>query len=53
MGEPTYFIDDTAKTAREAEVPGADFDNGMNYGGSNTPGVGINMNEGAVVGTPA
>lgn len=52
MGEPTYFIDDVARTAREAEVTAADFDNGMNLGGSNACGIGINMNEGAVVGTP-
>ena len=52
MGEPTYFIDDAAQTARAAEVTGADFDNGMNLGGSCACGLGINMNEGAVVGTP-
>jgi hypothetical protein len=33
MGEPTVFIDDAAVTAREAEVPAANFDNGMNLGG--------------------
>ena len=52
MGEPTIFVDATAKTAREAEVPEANFDNGMNNGGSCACGIGINMNEGAVVGTP-
>lgn len=49
----TAFIDDTAVTSREAEVPAANFDNGMNLGGSCAPGVGINMLEGAIVGTPA
>jgi len=52
MGEPTVFIDDAAVAARTPEVPAASFANGMNLGGSNAPGVGINMNEGAVVGTP-
>ena len=52
MGEPTYFIDDIARTAREAEVTAASFDNGMNLGGACACGLGINMNEGAVVGTP-
>ena len=52
MGEATYFIDDIARAARELEVVDASFVNGMNNGGSNAPGVGINMNEGAVVGTP-
>ena len=50
--EPTYFVDDAAVTAREAEVTAADFDNGCNLAGSNGAGIGINMNEGAVVGTP-
>lgn len=50
MGEATYFIDDTAVTARELEVTAAAFDNGMNLGGSNAPGIGINMNEGAIDG---
>lgn len=52
MGELTFFIDDIARTARALEVDAADFDNGMNLGASNAPGIGINMNEGAVVGTP-
>jgi hypothetical protein len=51
MGEPTVFIDDAAVTAREAEVPEANFNNGMNLGGSNACGIGINMNEGAIVGS--
>lgn len=48
----TAFVDDTAVTARKLEVTGANFDNGMNVGGSNAPGVGVNMLEGAIVGTP-
>ena len=52
MGEPTYFQDDVAMTARALEVAEADFLNGMNMGGSCAPGIGINMNEGAIVGTP-
>ena len=31
----TYFQDDAAKAAREAENPGAYFDNGANMAGSN------------------
>jgi hypothetical protein len=52
MGEPTFFQDDAAETARALEVVGASFVNGANMGGSCAPGLGINMNEGAVVGTP-
>lgn len=48
----TFFVDDAAVTAGEARVPNADFDTGMNFGGSNAPGVGINQGGGAVVGTP-
>ena len=39
--QPTSFLDATSVTAREAEVPLAAFDNGMNLGGSNAPGLGI------------
>ena len=52
MGEPTFFQDDVAVTARELENTGASFVNGANLAGSNAPGIGINMNEGAVVGEP-
>jgi len=52
MGEPTFFIDDTAVIARKLEVTAADFDGGANLAGSCACGIGINMNEGAVVGTP-
>lgn len=47
---PTFFVDDTAVTAREAEVTNADFDTGMNLGGACACGIGINMLQGAVVG---
>ena len=54
MGSPaTYFIDDTAVTARALEVPNASFVNGANNAGSCAPCIGINMLEGAVIGTPA
>ena len=49
---PTKFNDSTGQTAREAEVTGANWDNGVNLGGGNSPGVGINQGRGAVVGTP-
>jgi hypothetical protein len=52
MGNPTAFTDDSARGLREAEVPDANFVNGMNLGGSCAPGLGINAEEGAVVGTP-
>ena len=39
--QPTSFLNATSVTAREAEVPLASFDNGMNLGGSNAPGIGI------------
>ena len=38
----TYYVDSTARTAREAEVPLASFDDGMNDAASNAPGIGIN-----------
>jgi len=52
MSIPTFFQDDVAATVRAVEVAGASFDNGMNLGGSNAPGIGINMLKGAIVGTP-
>lgn len=39
--QPTSFINATSVTARAAEVPNASFDDGMNLGGSNAPGIGI------------
>jgi hypothetical protein len=53
MGNPTFYIDTSAVAARTSEVPDASFINGMNAGGSNACGVGVNADEGAVVGTPA
>jgi len=38
----TYGINDTTVTARSAEVTAADWSGGLNLGGSNAPGVGIN-----------
>ena len=52
MARPSFFIDDIAVTARELDVPEASFDDGMNLAGSNAPGVGINVDGGAVIGTP-
>lgn len=52
MPEVTGFTDDIARTAREVEVPLAAFNNGMNLGGSNACGLGINIDGGAIVGTP-
>jgi hypothetical protein len=52
MGNPTAFQDDAAVAARSPEVPLASFANGMNMSGSCAPGVGINIDAGAVVGTP-
>ena len=50
MGNPTSFRDDSG--LRPLEVTDASWDNGMNWAGSNAPGIGINFGEGAVVGTP-
>ena len=47
---PTSFRDDSE--VRSVEVPDADWTSGMNWGGSNAPGIGINMLQGAIVGTP-
>jgi len=38
---PTAYLNATEVTAREAEVPAADFGSGMNFGASNAPGIGI------------
>lgn len=48
MANATFFLDPTTVTAREAEVPNADFAGGCNRGGSNAPGVGINIGGGDV-----
>ncbi len=52
MGQPTIYQDSVAVAARASEVPLASFANGMNLGGSCAPGLGINMEEGEIVGTP-
>lgn len=52
MSEPTAFVDLAARSSRTSEVPNASFVNGCNEAGSNAAGIGINMNAGAVVGTP-
>jgi hypothetical protein len=52
QSKATMFVDDAAVTARKLEVVGADFDGGVNIGGSCAAGIGINMDQGAVVGTP-
>ena len=41
----TYFVDTTLITERSAELPNADFAGGMNAGGSNAPGMGINTGD--------
>lgn len=43
---PTYLLNATTVIARAAEYPGStDFTGGMNRGGSNAPGVGINTGD--------
>jgi len=51
MGQPTIFQDTVSQALREAETPDASFSNGMNLGGSNAPGIGVNMGEGAIIGS--
>ena len=46
--DPTFFQDQTTKAAREGEVPNANFDDGLNRGGSNAPGIGIGTQAGQV-----
>lgn len=38
----TYGRNETTITAQESDTPLADFDDGMNLGASNAPGIGIN-----------
>lgn len=53
MASPaTTFFDVAARSLREAELPDANFTNGGNMAGSCAVGIGINMLEGEVVGTP-
>ena len=49
--EATFFQDDTTVATLAALTPAASFLNGCNLAGSCAPGIGINMNEGEVVGT--
>lgn len=42
---PTFLLNATTVIARAIEVPDADFAGGMNRGGSNAPGVGINTSD--------
>ena len=48
MGNPTFFQDDAAVTAGKARVPLANFDNGCNPVASNSNGIGINIDGGAL-----
>lgn len=41
----TYYVDSTLKTARESDVPLANFDNGANNAASNAVGIGINTGD--------
>tara|TARA_R110002020_G_scaffold169380_1_gene358532 strand:- start:45 stop:479 length:435 start_codon:yes stop_codon:yes gene_type:complete len=50
--KPTFFVDDAAATALQARVPGADLNSGMFAGASNSPGIGINVGEGAIADEP-
>ena len=52
MGDPTAFLDITARSTRTVEVPGGSWNDGLNLGGSCAPGIGINANGGSIVGTP-
>lgn len=52
MPNPTIFRDDLAIAAREPEVPNANFHDGANNAASNACGIGINLDQGDVVGTP-
>lgn len=47
MGTPVTFVDATARTTRGSEQTVADWDGGMNMG-SCSPGVGINLGDGAL-----
>lgn len=52
MTTPTVFVETVTVAARALEVPDAAFDDGMNLGASNAPGIGINFGGGAIVGEP-
>jgi hypothetical protein len=48
---PTFYIEDATVTTRAAELPNASFDNGMNFGGSNAPAIGVNVGVADLAGT--
>jgi len=50
QANPTFFRDDSE--VRSVEVPNASWTDGMNWGASCAPGIGINHDGGAVVGEP-
>lgn len=52
MTTPTYTVDPTAVAARKLEVTAADFDGGVNSGGSFAPGIGINIGGGELTEDP-
>ena len=53
MAKVTYAEAPTASyTAREAEVANADWDKGCNRGGTNAPGIGVNIAGGEISGDP-
>lgn len=52
MADPTFYIRDAARDARQLEVPDAAWGNGLNNGGSNSPGIGINIDGGPIVDEP-
>jgi len=52
MTLPTTFVDGDALTARASETDGANWGTGGDWAGSNSPGIGINIDAGATAGTP-
>jgi len=52
MSKPTVYTDETAYATRSVEVAGASWLTGCHYAASCSPGIGINIDDGAVVGTP-
>ena len=53
MPNPTFFVDEPSITSRQVEVPDADWENGCNLVASNSIGIGIGVDDGAVQGTDA
>ena len=52
MTTPTYTVDPIAVILRKLEVTAADFDGGVNSGGSFAPGIGINIGGGRLTQDP-